>query len=84
MTSQNKRNKRINNKSRKNQLTQLDLYNFPDDYPVNEYSFGSALKNAVSGAFNQEGLNSIAKAGIGGLGSAVGKIGGGLIAGGKS
>ena len=87
MTSQNKRNKRnkrINNKSRKNQLTQLDLYNFPDDYSVNEYSFGSALKNAFSGAFNQEGLNSIAKAGIGGLGSAVGKIGGGLIAGGKS
>ena len=87
MTSQNKRNKRnkrINNKSRKNQLTQLDLYNFPDDYSVNEYSFGSALKNAFSGAFNQEGLNSIAKAGIGSLGSAVGKIGGGLIAGGKS
>ena len=87
MTSQNKRNKRnkrINNKSRKNQLTQLDLYNFTDDYPVNEYAFGSALKNAFSGAFNQEGLNSIAKAGIGSLGSAVGKIGGGLIAGGKS
>ena len=86
MTSQkrNKINKRINNKSRKSQLTQLDLYNFSNDYPINEYGFGSALKNAFSGAFNQEGLNSIAKAGIGSLGSAVGKIGGGLIAGGKS
>ena len=86
MTSQkrNKINKRINNKSRKSQLTQLDLYNFPNDYPINEYGFGSALKNAFSGAFNQGGLNSIANAGIGSLGSTIGKIGGDLIAGGKS
>ena len=86
MTSQkrNKINKRINNKSRKSQLTQLDLYNFSNDYPINEYGFGSALKNAFSGAFNQGGLNSIANVGIGSLGSTIGKIGGDLIAGGKS
>ena len=82
MTKYKRNNK--THKFKKDQLTYLDLYDFSDDYPVNKYGLGSALKNAVSDSFNQEGLNSIAKAGIGALGSTVGQIGGGLIAGGKS
>ena len=93
MSNQNNRNKKVNNKSNnrsrktqseKNQLPYLDLYNITDDYPVNKYGLGSAISNAFSNAFSQEGLNDLAKAGIGALGSTAGQLGGGLIAGGKS
>ena len=93
MSNQNNRNKKVNNKSNnrsrktqseKNQLPYLDLYNITDDYPVNKYGLGSAINNAFSNAFSQEGLNDLAKAGIGALGSTAGQLGGGLIAGGKS
>ena len=35
MTKYKKNNK--TSKSKKDQLTYLDLYDFPDDYPVNKY-----------------------------------------------
>lgn len=86
MTKQNIRNRKINNRSRKDQLPYLDLlYNdYQTDYPVNKYGLGSAIKGAFKDAFSADGLKAIAGAGIGSLGSVVGNIGGGLISGGKS
>ena len=86
MTKQNIRNRKINNRSRKDQLPYLDLLydNYQTDYPVNKYGLGSAVNTAFKDAFSANGLKAIAGAGIGSLGSVVGNIGGGLISGGKS
>ena len=86
MTKQNIRNRKINNRSRKDQLPYLDLLydNYQTDYPVNKYGLGSAINTAFKDAFSADGLKAIAGAGIGSLGSVVGNIGGGLISGGKS
>ena len=86
MTKQNIRNRKINNRSRKDQLPYLDLLydNYQTDYPVNKYGLGSAINTAFKDAFSADGLKAVAGAGIGSLGSVVGNIGGGLISGGKS
>ena len=74
------------NKSKRNKKQEdfPSLYMMQDDYPVNKYGLGSAIKGAFKDAFSADGLKGIANAGIGSLGSVVGNIGGGLISGGKS
>lgn len=47
---------------------------------ANQYGFGAQLKNA----FSSEGMGNALSAGIGAIGSTVGKLGGNLISGGKS
>ena len=57
MTKQNIRNRKINNRSRKDQLPYLDLLydNYQTDYPVNKYGLGSAINAAFKDAFSVDG-----------------------------